>query len=513
MARADAGGWAGRSSTGNGVRSMGGRLVSVGRRLVPPAALALLVPFALLLVRAPLLATAGMLGSALLAAVLLHPLAVIGAMLFIGPIDLSWVTGGFKTLFESAGGLDMNGVRLIGVSFGLGVTALLLPQARRALFGRYGLLYVAFLAFGAATLAWSPNPVDGLRLWLKMAYPLLIFALVAGVATERRQLDRLMDYALAGAAVVVVLSLFYTLSGSYGEYADNTVRVRGVALHENPFSFYLLIALYMSFARFAVRGQARYLVLASGLGLWMILTLTRITFLAGAVGMTGIAIYAAVAARNLRMLGGAAALVALIAIPLGPTVLQRSFGYVPHPAELLDLARTPMALYEAINWQGREVAWPVIFSAFLQQPWTGLGLGGSTALLHQYFPVEMGLVAHNEYLRLVSETGVIGFVLFAGAILAWLVCIIQADRRSGGRAREFTLPGIAGIISLGIISITDNAFDYYASYTQFIGLLVAAALVAASLGRDTGSMAGHEGAREGDASADGAQEIAHASRA
>jgi hypothetical protein len=39
------------------------------------------------------------------------------------------------------------------------------------------------------------------------------------------------------------------------------------------------------------------------------------------------------------------------------------------------------------------------------------------------------------------------------------------------------VPGIAGIISMDIISITDNTFDYYAPYTQFIGFLTGAALV------------------------------------
>jgi O-antigen ligase len=468
------------------------RAAGTARRLAAPMLAVVLLPYALLLVKAPLLATAALLGAGLLVAALLHPLAIIGAMLFIGPIDLSWITGGFKGLFEGVGGLDMNGVRLIGVSFGLGAVALLLPSVRSVLFGRYGILYVAFLLVAAASLLVSPSQLDGLRLWLKLAYPLLFFAVVAGVATDRRQLDRLMDYVLAGAVVVVALSVFYTLSGSYGQYDDGTLRVRGVALHENPFSFYLLIALYMAFARFAVRAQARYLLLAGALGVWMILTLTRITFLAGAVGMAGIAIYAAVAARNVRVLVAAVAIVALIAIPLGPVVLQRSFGYVPSPAELASLARTPLALYEAINWQGREIVWPVIFSAFLQQPWTGLGLGGSTELLHHYFPVHIGLVAHNDYLRLLSETGVIGFVLFSGAMIAWLVAMVGADRRSGGAAREYVLPGIAGLISMGIISITDNTFDYYAPYTQFIGFLAGAALVLANAqpGAAEGSGAG-----------------------
>jgi O-antigen ligase len=463
--------------TGAGTQVWSGAL---HRERLSVFALLAALPLGLLLVKAPFVSAGVLFGGLLLAAVLVHPLAVIGAMLLIGPIDLSFMTGGFKSLFESVGGMDMNGIRLIGVAGGLGVTALLLPQARRVLLGRFGIVYVVFLIYAATTLPGSASPVDGLRLWLKLAYPLLIFAVVAGVATRRDHVDRLMDWTLVGAALVVVLSALLTASGRYGLYDDGLLRVRGVTLHENPFSFYLLIAIYMSFARFAVRGHWRYLVLAAALGVWLVLTLTRITFLAGMVGMLGIAIYAAVAARNTRVLAGAAVISLLIAVPLTPIVLERSLGFVPGPGELIALASSPMALYESINWQGRELVWPIIFAAFLTDPWTGIGLGGSTAVMQEYFPPQVGLVVHNEYLRLASETGVIGVILFGVAVLMWCVAVLRSDRLSGGAAREFTLPALAGILSWSILAMTDNLFDYYAPYTQFVGLLTGASVVVAA---------------------------------
>ena len=55
----------------------------------------------------------------ILALTFTRPLWVIGLMLALGPLDLSFVTGGFKELFPNLGGLDMNGIRLIGISGGL----------------------------------------------------------------------------------------------------------------------------------------------------------------------------------------------------------------------------------------------------------------------------------------------------------------------------------------------------------------------------------------------------------
>jgi O-antigen ligase len=449
---------------------------ALGRSPRSPLTIAMLlamVPAGMLVAQAPFVSSGVFFGVILIATVLVHPLAIIGAMLLLGPIDLSFLTGGFKSLLEAAGGLDMSGIRLIGVAGGLGVTALVFPTTRRVLFGPYGIAYAAFLLWSLMTLAISPGPVDGLRLWLKIAYPFLFFVVIAGVTTERWQLDRLMDFALVGTAFVAGLSIT--------DYSGGIARLHGIVPHENPFSFYLMIGIYMSFGRFATRGQLRYLVLCIVLGIWMILTRTRITFLATAVGMLGIGVYAAFAARNLRMLGAAVALGLLIAIPLTPMVMERSLGYVPSVGELVSLARSPLALYEAINWQGRELAWPIVFAAFLGQPWTGLGMGASTVIMRENFPPQVGLVVHNDYLRLAADTGIIGVLLFAAAVIMWGVAVIRADRRSAGAAREFTLPAIAGLISWCIIAITDNIFDYYSPFTQFLALLVAASMAAAAI--------------------------------
>ena len=452
------------------------------RPVLPALLFAAALPLALLLVKAPFISAGVLFGSLLLAAVLLHPLAVIGAMLLVGPIDLSFVTGGFKSLLAGMGGLDMNGIRLIGVSVGLAFTIVLIPATRRVLFGRYAIVYVLFLAFAALTLIRSPNPVDGMRLLLKIAYPLLFFVLIAGLATERRQLDRLVDCALIGAALIaLLLNPLYALAGGYHSYDTGYVRIRGVGIHENPFSFYLLIALYIAFARFALRGQWRYLALCAALGTWLALTLTRITFLAGAVGLLGLAAYGTIATRRWRVLLGAAAIALAVGVPLLPVVLERSVGFVPSLPELISLLRSPVALYDAIDWQGRELAWPIIIAAFLAQPWTGLGLGSSIVVMREHFPPQVGALVHNEYLRLAVETGVIGVVLFAAAIVIWFVAVLKADRHTGGAAREFTLPALAGLLSWSIIAITDNSFDYYAPYTQFIGLLVGCCVAAAAI--------------------------------
>jgi O-antigen ligase len=309
---------------------------------------------------------------------------------------------------------------------------------------------------------------------------------------SRGDLTRLVDWTLLGAALIaLVLNPLYVIGGGYEYDLDGRLRIQGVGVHQNPFSFYLLMMLLLAFARFAVRGQRRYLVLCAVLGVWMALTLTRITMLAAVVGLAGVGVMAAVGARGYRVLAVAGALAGAVLLALVPVVLERTLGYVPTPAQLIALIGDPAQLYQSMNWQGRELLWPVILSSLMTSPLTGIGLGSTGPLLRGLFPAEMGLVAHNEYLRLGAETGLIGGMLYVVAVAHWFGGAAKAARSTDGVARELAWPAVAGILAWAVIAITDNAFDYYAQFTQYIGFCCAGALAAAAL--HEAEMHGHTG--------------------
>ena len=98
------------------------------------------------LAASPLLAAGAVLGVLVLAVTLSWPTVVVAIMLALGPINLAFLTGGAKELLPGLGGLDMSGIRLVGVSAGLGMVVLTRKDLIQALASPPARWYVLFLA-------------------------------------------------------------------------------------------------------------------------------------------------------------------------------------------------------------------------------------------------------------------------------------------------------------------------------------------------------------------------------
>lgn len=430
-------------------------------------------------VQQPFLAAGAVLGVVVLAVALLAPLALVAVMLVIGAANLSFATGGFKSLFPQFGGLDMNGIRLLAATAGFLAYVMFAPRSRQAAFGPLGRLWVLFLFYAGLTMAISLEPFGGLRLLLKLAYPFLTFLIVVGLANSRERLELLTRYTLLAAAFfAVVLNPLLALRGGYRIDATGLIRVGGLGAGDNPFAFYVMVMLFIAFARFLLRMQLRYLLFSILMVVWVWLTVTRIAALASVVGLGTIAALMAVTSGNRKVLIGSALAVVTVGVLLLPNVLERSLGFVPGPAELVQLVRNPAVMYHAINWQGRELLWAILWVAIMASPVIGHGLGSSAVFIRESFPDQRVQVAHNEYLRLATDTGLIGVFLFAAACIGWLVAMLRLSLSGDRTVREFAFPAVAAILAWAVISITDNPLDYYGPFTQYVGFLVAGAVVA-----------------------------------
>ncbi|HSH44444.1 MAG TPA: O-antigen ligase family protein, partial [Longimicrobiales bacterium] len=444
----------------------------------------------------PFLATGAVLGGVVLLALVLRPLELLGVMLAVGAVNLAWVTGGQRELLSGMGGLDMNGIRLMGFVAGFAGLLLIDRRMQAQAFGRYGRVYLLFLAYAAGTLAFSPEPLDGTRLLFKLAFPFLVFIGVAALVRSLDDLDRLGRWTLVAATVFVLLiNPLLVLAGGYTVDNSGHLRIQGLGMHQNPFSQYLLAMAFLALARYTFRGQLRYLALAVVLAGWIVLTMSRIMLAGSLVGLAAMAVYGSVLRRNLRPVVAATVMGLAVAIPLTPLVLDRTLGFVPGVGEMWVLLSDPATLVRSMSWSGRDQIWPVLVSAFLDSPVVGLGAGASGPVLRSSFSSAMTDVPHNEYLRILVDTGVVGLILVMAGVAVWWVASARAGIRArGALTREYALAAVAIIPAGAVVAFTGNSIDYYSQFTQFIAFFCAAAITAAAL--EPGEVQAAEGREE-----------------
>ncbi len=463
-----------------------------GWRRVRPEVLAWLLA-ALVLAAAvssvPWLTTGAMIGAVLTFAVLRRPLLLVVIMLCLGPIDLSFLTGGEDALFAGLGGLDMNGIRLLAMVGGLFAVAVKNPDLRARLFGRRGRWYLVFLAYAAIAVLRSPMPLEGAKILVKLAYPLLFLVTIEGLVQSRRQLDRIGDVVLGGAAVITMLVnplLFLGGGHLYDPYTG--FRAEGVGVHPAPFSFYLLLMILIALQRFTVRRQARYLVLSGAAAFWIFLGMSRNAFLSGVVVFSVVGIVSMIRRRSYRTLATSALAVLAMILLLLPPFIEKTFPVgVPPLNEVRAIIDRPYAILYYISLSGREVIWPLIYQSFQAAPLFGHGLGSTMVTILSSFPTEAVQTPHNEYLRLLADTGLVGLLLFMAAISVWLIDVVRAAARRVGRESEWVIPALGAILLLAVTSAGDNSLDFYSSVGQYVALLVAAAVIFPDLPETTDS--------------------------
>jgi O-antigen ligase len=61
---------------------------------------------------------------------------------------------------------------------------------------------------------------------------------------------------------------------------------------------------------------------------------------------------------------------------------------------------------------GRRNLWRSSYESFLEHPYLGIGWGGHMRIKLKYSRSDEGKVAHNVYLSVLAETGIVGFVLY-----------------------------------------------------------------------------------------------------
>jgi O-antigen ligase len=111
-----------------------------------------------------------------------------------------------------------------------------------------------------------------------------------------------------------------------------------------------------------------------------------------------------------------------------------------------------------LSMTGRDSIWAQYFGVFLAHPLFGRGLGAGSLGVN-YFQLP-----HNEYLRVLVEGGVVGLVVYGGAVVLW-----------GRRVLARVAPGERGFVAalflaLAVYALTDNILTMVPALVPFLYL-------------------------------------------
>jgi O-antigen ligase len=326
---------------------------------------------------------------------------------------------------------------------GLSALALVLGRvARRAPFIVDGARGLAFAGFGALALgssAWSVAPEASRREAFELAKMLAFyFTLVNLAATAGRVRVLCMACVLASLAPSV---------GAILRYLDGVdlvegYRARWLGLYADPNHLAMaLVAVVPMGASAVVFGRSRFLralsLVAGGLAVAaIVLTHSR----GGALGLAlALTLWAMTGPRKGPALGAVMAVLVAVALFAPRTFWERTGSVADFHADASAL--------------GRVHAWEVAEGVSRDRPLIGVGVGAFVRAWRDYAPEEArhtAFVAHNVFLAVLAELGVVGLVLFlvlVGGALAGAARALRA-REVGPWARGV----LAGYILCDMLS-------------------------------------------------------------
>jgi putative inorganic carbon (HCO3(-)) transporter len=395
---------------------------------------------------APATAVALLAGAALAGAVLVS--LPVGACVFV-------VVAHLEALPRLAGAVSLAKVTGLLLVASWLVAMLVRPGERARLTARGPLqaaLLAWFLVWLSATLLWAGDLRAGFADLPRYALNLALFPIIAAAMRERRHVVAFVAAMVIGAFISAAYGLVFRVE------ATNEARLGGAGLNANLLGSVLIFGTILSATLALNRSLTAGVRLLAAFSCAFCAYSLLMTLSRGALIGTTVALVTAVVIAGRRR----RAKLALGAVVAAACVVVYFAAFAPAAAR--------ERVTNAGDGSGRVDIWAVGWRMFEDRPFQGVGVGNFRTSTVDYLLqpgvirrseiiVDDQKVAHNIYLQLLAETGVLGLALFAGIIAFALSCGLLAARtfeRRGDRSMSAltrgVLVGLAGVLAASFFS-------------------------------------------------------------
>lgn len=354
----------------------------------------------------------------------------------VGPLNVAAVLG---LLVIAAGLLHMMSRREV-------------PSPRDPLFP-----YLLFLIVCVVSLVESPDRLGGVKDLFRFTSLFFIYQLVGYVGRTERGMRRvLVAIAVSGIGPILVGAYQFLTGSGFVIKQGAFVRLEGTFVHPNPFSLYLALVLPTLIATWIVMKQWRRWLgfIVVGLAVCLVFTFTR----TGWIGL--VAAVLVMAWLRYRKI--------FFVIPI---VLAALLFLIPGVADRFsDLESTDApsgTTTNSLDW--RFAYWSEALQSLGQSPVWGQGLG------YIKETTEEGKEAHNDFVRVVVETGLAGLIFFVWTMARLTLAAVRAVRRPATPLRAAVRVAFAGtMVAYLLMSLTSNLISQPAVQWYFWSIMALA---------------------------------------
>lgn len=342
-------------------------------------------------------------------------------------------------------------------------------------------LVVAFVSWSLLSLIWAESRTKGFEQLQTAILVMLLIPIVYTGVTSERDVKAIAGAFVAGATVAAGYGVVTspTISGGAAEASEELNRVAGTVGDPNVLASILLAGTFLAVALALTQKRNPAMRLALFFCAFLCLLGVVLTFSRGGL----IALGAAMLVTPFLVRRRAAAITLMVLVVIGIVAFVVTFA----PADAKD------RLTKNDGGSGRTDIWRIGWRMVEANPVVGIGVGNfqNTSVHYQIAPgaarvrtdlADHPSVAHNSFLELLAEGGVIGLGLFLGIIVAALATAVKATRRFL-RERRSDLALLSGAVVIAIIAILASDFFISEQFAKQLWLLIALcpALAAISL--------------------------------
>jgi O-antigen ligase len=260
------------------------------------------------------------------------------------------------------------------------------------------LLFWVFIAYNNFHI----DGLAGLREWIRLASLFTIYALSYQLAQimDYRNIIRYIFFALP---VPLLLGLYQVIT-STGIKVDGINRVSGTLAHPNSFALFLVLFIGLTLWK---------VISKKNKALWLLLLMTEMFVLINTFSIGGIAMFIIMCTvlifrtmkKKYRIIGAVFVLSVIIGFSLHPAG-QLRIAEISRTGDPLEAMKTGRISGEG-SFAWRILNWRMFFEEWKERPLLGYGLSTTTEMVSP-----MGNIPHNDYLRFMVETGLIGLLVF-----------------------------------------------------------------------------------------------------